>query len=176
MASFGDGATNIGAFHEALNLAAVWGLPVIFLCQNNGYGEHTAVREHQRIEHVAERAAAYGMPGVTVDGNDPVAVHEAMSSAVARARAGEGPTLVEAVTYRLFGHVFGDRMGYVDPAELEEAWKQEPLSRLSAQARRARRAHRGRRRRRLGAVRGPGHRHPGGGARAPRARRPGIAH
>ncbi len=130
VASFGDGATNIGAFHEALNLAAVWGLPVIFLCQNNGYGEHTAVREHQRIEHVAQRAAAYGMPGVTVDGNDPVAVHEAMSSAVARARAGEGPTLVEAVTYRLFGHVFGDRMGYVDPAELEEAWKQEPLSRF----------------------------------------------
>jgi len=130
VASFGDGATNIGAFHEAANLAAVWELPVVFLCQNNGYGEHTAVGDHQRIEHVAQRAAAYGMPGVTVDGNDPVAVYDAVSAAAARARAGEGPTLVEAVTYRLFGHVFGDRMGYVDPAELEEAWKQEPVARF----------------------------------------------
>ena len=130
VASFGDGATNIGAFHEAANLAAVWELPVVFLCQNNGYGEHTAVSDHQRIAHVAQRAAAYAMPGVTVDGNDPVAVYDAMSSAVARARAGEGPTLVEAVTFRLFGHVFGDRMGYVDPAELEEAWKQEPVARF----------------------------------------------
>jgi pyruvate/2-oxoglutarate/acetoin dehydrogenase E1 component/TPP-dependent pyruvate/acetoin dehydrogenase alpha subunit len=128
--SFGDGATNIGAFHEALNLAAVWDLPVVFLCQNNGYGEHTAFADHQRIEHVAQRAAAYGMPGVTVDGNDPVAVFDAVSVAAARARAGEGPTLVEAVTYRLFGHVFGDRMTYVDPAELEEAWKREPVARF----------------------------------------------
>jgi pyruvate/2-oxoglutarate/acetoin dehydrogenase E1 component/TPP-dependent pyruvate/acetoin dehydrogenase alpha subunit len=128
--SFGDGATNIGAFHEALNLAAVWGLPVVFLCQNNGYGEHTAFADHLRVEHVAQRAAAYGMPGVTVDGNDPEAVHDAVSAAAARARAGEGPTLVEAVTYRLFGHVFGDRMTYVDPAELEEAWRSEPVARF----------------------------------------------
>ncbi len=130
VASFGDGATNIGAFHEAANLAAVWGLPVVFLCQNNGYGEHTAFADHLRVEHVAQRAAAYGMPGVTVDGNDPVAVHDAVSEAAARARAGDGPTLVEAVTYRLFGHVFGDRMTYVDPAELEEAWKREPVARF----------------------------------------------
>jgi len=130
LASFGDGATNIGAFHEAANLAAVWGLPVVFLCQNNLYGEHTAVADHQRIEHVAQRAAAYGMPGVTVDGNDPVAVYDAVSAAAQRARAGEGPTLVEAVTYRLFGHVFGDRMTYVDAAELEDAWQREPVSRL----------------------------------------------
>jgi 2-oxoisovalerate dehydrogenase E1 component len=128
--SFGDGATNIGAFHEAANLAAVWGLPVVFLCQNNGYGEHTAFADHLRVEHVAQRAAAYGMPGVTVDGNDPIAVHGAVSAAARRARAGEGPTLVEAVTYRLFGHVFGDRMTYVDPGELEEAWKQEPVDRF----------------------------------------------
>ncbi len=128
--SFGDGATNIGAFHEAANLAAVWGLPVVFLCQNNGYGEHTAFADHLRVEHVAQRAAAYGMPGVTVDGNDPVAVHGAVSAAARRARAGEGPTLVEAVTYRLFGHVFGDRMTYVDPGELEEAWKHEPVDRF----------------------------------------------
>ena len=130
VASFGDGATNIGAFHEAANLAAVWGLPVIFLCQNNGYGEHTAFADHLRVEHVAQRAAAYGMPGVTVDGNDPVAVYGAVAEAAARARAGEGPTLVEAVTYRLFGHVFGDRMTYVDPAELEEAWTREPVARF----------------------------------------------
>jgi 2-oxoisovalerate dehydrogenase E1 component len=132
VASFGDGATNIGAFHEAANLAAVWELPVIFLCQNNGYGEHTAFADHLRVEHVADRAAAYGMPGVTVDGNDPAAVYEAVSVAAARARAGRGPTLVEAVTYRLFGHVFGDRMTYVDPAELEEAWKKEPVARFRA--------------------------------------------
>jgi pyruvate/2-oxoglutarate/acetoin dehydrogenase E1 component/TPP-dependent pyruvate/acetoin dehydrogenase alpha subunit len=130
VASFGDGATNIGAFHEAANLAAVWGLPVVFLCQNNGYGEHTAVAGHQRIEHVADRAAAYGMPGVTVDGNDPEAVYDAVVAAAARARAGEGPTLVEAVTYRLFGHVFGDRMAYINPAELEDAWRREPVARM----------------------------------------------
>ncbi len=130
VASFGDGASNIGAFHEAANLAAVWTLPVVFLCQNNGYGEHTAFADHQRTAHVADRAAAYGMPGVTVDGNDPEAVYEAVAAAVARAWAGEGPTLVEAVTYRLFGHVFGDRMGYVDPAELEKAWKHEPVARF----------------------------------------------
>ncbi len=130
VASFGDGATNIGAFHEAANLAAVWGLPVIFLCQNNGYGEHTAFADHLRVDHVAQRAAAYGMPGVTVDGNDPVAVFGAVAEAAARARAGEGPTLVEAETYRLFGHVFGDRMTYVDPTELEEAWQREPLARF----------------------------------------------
>jgi 2-oxoisovalerate dehydrogenase E1 component len=130
VASFGDGATNIGAFHEAANLASVWRLPVIFLCQNNGYGEHTAFADHQRTEHVADRAAAYAMPGVTVDGNDPVAVYDAMSEAVGRARHGDGPTLVEAVTARLYGHVFGDRMGYVDPAELEAAWQHEPVRRF----------------------------------------------
>ena len=92
VASFGDGATNIGAFHEAANLAAVWGLPVVLLCQNNLYGEHTAVGDHQRIDHVAERAAAYAMPGVTVDGNDPVAVYEAVSTAAERAgREGAPP-------------------------------------------------------------------------------------
>jgi pyruvate/2-oxoglutarate/acetoin dehydrogenase E1 component/TPP-dependent pyruvate/acetoin dehydrogenase alpha subunit len=130
VASFGDGATNIGAFHEACNLAAVWQLPVIFLCQNNGYGEHTAFADHLRVEHVAQRAAAYGMPGVTVDGNDPVAVAATVADAAARARGGGGPTLVEAVTYRLFGHVFGDRMTYVDPAELEAAWRGEPVARF----------------------------------------------
>jgi pyruvate dehydrogenase E1 component alpha subunit len=130
VASFGDGATNIGAFHEALNLAAVWRLPVVFLCQNNGYGEHTAFADHQRTARVSDRAAAYAMPGLTVDGNDPLAVHRAMADAVDRARAGEGPTLIEALTYRLHGHVFGDRMAYVPPDELDAAWRREPLGRF----------------------------------------------
>jgi len=130
LACFGDGATNIGAFHEAANLAAVWRLPVVFLCQNNGYGEHSRFDDQQRTAHVADRASSYGMPGVTVDGNDPVAVHSAVAAAVARARRGDGPTLVEAATYRLFGHVLGDKMAYVDPAELEAAWQREPVGRF----------------------------------------------
>ncbi len=130
VACFGDGATNIGAFHEAANLAAVWRLPVVFVCQNNHYGEHSRFDDQQRTAHVADRAAAYGMPGVTVDGNDAVDVHGAMAAAVARARNGDGPTLLEAVTYRLFGHVFGDRMAYVDPAELAAAWRDEPVGRM----------------------------------------------
>jgi TPP-dependent pyruvate/acetoin dehydrogenase alpha subunit len=130
IACFGDGATNIGAFHEALNLASVWKLPVVWLCQNNGYGEHTAISRHQSNEKVSDRAAAYAMPGVTVDGNDPIAVWGAVTDAVARARAGNGPTLVEAVTYRLFGHVFGDQMGYVDKTELDAAWDAEPTGRF----------------------------------------------
>jgi len=130
LVSFGDGATNIGAFHEACNLAAVWRLPVVFLCQNNRYGEHTAFSDHQRTTRVADRAAAYAMPGLTVDGNDPLAVHAAVHEAVARARAGEGPTLVEALTYRLYGHVFGDRMAYVPPDELARAWTEEPVGRF----------------------------------------------
>jgi acetoin:2,6-dichlorophenolindophenol oxidoreductase subunit alpha len=130
LASFGDGATNIGAFHEACNLAAVWRLPVIFLCQNNRYGEHTAFAHHQRTAHVSDRAAAYAIPGLTVDGNDPRAVHAAVAEAVDRARAGEGPTLIEALTYRLYGHVFGDRMTYVPPDELETAWRDEPVGRF----------------------------------------------
>jgi len=130
LASFGDGATNIGAFHEACNLAALWRLPVIFLCQNNRYGEHTAFADHQRTARVADRAAAYAMPGVTVDGNDPLAVRAAVGEAVDRARAGDGPTLVEALTYRLYGHVFGDRMAYVPPEELDDAWRDEPVGRF----------------------------------------------
>jgi pyruvate dehydrogenase E1 component alpha subunit len=130
VASFGDGASNIGAFHEACNLAAVWRLPVVFLCQNNRYGEHTAFADHQRTERVSDRAAAYAMPGVTIDGNDPLAVHAAVSAAVDRARGGDGPTLIEAVTYRLYGHVFGDRMTYVPAGELDAAWSAEPVGRF----------------------------------------------
>lgn len=127
--NFGDGASNIGAFHEGLNLAGAWKLPVVFVCQNNLYGEHTPYRAVTPIERIGDRGAAYGMPGVTVDGNDPVAVWAAMGEAVARARAGEGPTLVEARTYRFWGHLMGDAMEYMDRDERKAAMAADPVLR-----------------------------------------------
>jgi pyruvate dehydrogenase E1 component alpha subunit len=106
--SFGDGAANIGGFHESMNLASLWKLPVLFLCQNNQFAEHTAVADHQVLERISDRASGYGMPGITVDGNDPVAVYDVARDAIARARAGDGPTMIEAVTYRLDGHYIGE--------------------------------------------------------------------
>jgi pyruvate dehydrogenase E1 component alpha subunit len=97
---FGDGASNEGAFHEALNLAAIWKLPVVFICENNKYGMSFSTEFSVAVDHIADRAPAYGMPGVTVDGNDVEAVDEAVSQAVDRARSGGGPSLVEAETYR----------------------------------------------------------------------------
>jgi pyruvate dehydrogenase E1 component alpha subunit len=129
LATFGDGASNIGAFHEALNLASVWKLPVIFLCQNNGYGEHTAYAKATSVARISDRAAAYGMPGIHVDGNDPVAMYGAAAEAVARARSGEGPTLIEAVTFRFHGHVFGDADGYMSAGEKEAAIAADPYPR-----------------------------------------------
>jgi pyruvate dehydrogenase E1 component alpha subunit len=126
VANFGDGATNIGAFHEALNLAAVWKLPVIFLCQNNQYGEHTTYAKATSAKHVADRAASYGIPGVRVNGNDPLEMYAAAHQAVARARAGEGPTLIEAVTFRFHGHVFGDADRYMDQAQKAAAIAADP--------------------------------------------------
>lgn len=114
--NFGDGASNIGAFHEGLNLAQLWKLPIVFVCQNNLYAEHTAVVDHQANEHIADRAVAYGMRGVTVDGHDPVVVRAEALEALGRARDGAGPTLLEAVVYRGAGHYIGDAMDYV-PAE-----------------------------------------------------------
>ncbi|MEW8959902.1 MAG: thiamine pyrophosphate-dependent dehydrogenase E1 component subunit alpha [Moorella sp. (in: firmicutes)] len=105
---FGDGASNQGVFHESLNLAAVWRLPVVYICENNGYGISVSQERHQAIKNIAVRAEAYGMPGVVVDGNDVEAVYEATREAVARARRGEGPTLVECKTYRWRGHHEGD--------------------------------------------------------------------
>jgi acetoin:2,6-dichlorophenolindophenol oxidoreductase subunit alpha len=128
--SFGDGAVNTGAFHEGVNLAAVWELPVVLVCQNNGYGEMTPIEHVQRVTRVSDRVAGYGVPGVTVDGNDPVAVHAAAAEAVARARAGGGPTLVECVTYRLWGHYFGDPMAYIPPEQLEAARANHPVTRF----------------------------------------------
>lgn len=125
--NFGDGASNIGAFHEALNLASLWKLPVIFLCQNNLFGEHTRFEVATAVKNVADRAAAYSMPGVTVDGNDPIAMWAAAREAVERARDGGGPTLLEARTFRFEGHTFGDNDGYMRKGEKEEALKREPL-------------------------------------------------
>jgi len=132
VAYFGDGAANIGGFHEALNLAAVWNLPVVFVCQNNRYGEFTPLHETQRVEQLSARAAGYGLPGVTVDGNDPVAMYSAAAEAVARARAGEGPTFIEAMTYRFMGHFYGDQMPYMDQAEYQAALAADPLPRFRA--------------------------------------------
>jgi pyruvate dehydrogenase E1 component alpha subunit len=129
---FGDGSVNIGAFHEAMNLAAIWKLPVIFLCENNLYGEYSPVRSTTPVEELATRAAAYAMPGVRVDGNDVVAVHEVVSQAAERARAGEGPTLVEAMTYRHRGHSRTDPATYRPEGELERWLQADPIPRLEA--------------------------------------------
>jgi acetoin:2,6-dichlorophenolindophenol oxidoreductase subunit alpha len=128
VAFFGDGATNIGAFHEALNLAAVWKLPVLFVCENNGYMEYTPIAAVTSVPNpAADRAAANGMPGVVVDGNDVVTVHEVMTEAVDRARSGEGPTVVEALTYRHFGHSRTDPATYRPAEEVEEWLARDPL-------------------------------------------------
>lgn len=125
--NFGDGASNIGAFHEALNLASLWKLPVVFVCQNNRYAEHTPYADGTSAERVSDRAVGYGIPGVTVDGNDPVAMYQAASDAVGRARAGEGPTLIEANTYRFYGHIMGDRMPYMPKEERAAAMEADPV-------------------------------------------------
>ena len=119
---FGDGATNEGAFHEALNLAGLWKLPVIFFCENNLYGEGTPQAKQAPVADLAIRASSYAMPGVTVDGNDVLAVYEATQVAVDRARAGGGPTLIEGKTYRQRGHYEGDPMVYRSKEEMDE-WK-----------------------------------------------------
>ena len=133
VAYFGDGASNIGAFHESLNLASVWKLPVVFVCQNNGYAEHTRYELGTSATHIADRAVGYGMPGVTVDGNDATAMYQAARQAVERARAGEGPTLIEAKTFRFMGHVFGDADNYMDKEEKTAAMAADPVPVLRAQ-------------------------------------------
>ncbi|MGW0632548.1 thiamine pyrophosphate-dependent dehydrogenase E1 component subunit alpha [Streptomyces sp. NPDC002758] len=125
---FGDGTTNIGAFHEALNLAAVWKLPVVFVCENNLYMEYTPIGSVTAVPNpAADRAAAYGLEPVVVDGNDPEAVHEAALAALTRARSGEGPSLIEAKTYRHGGHSRADPAKYRPAAEVEEWLKRDPL-------------------------------------------------
>ena len=128
---FGDGASNQGACHESMNLASLWNLPVIFLCENNQYAITTSYKNSVSVEHVSDRAPAYNMPGVLVDGQDAIAVYEAVTVAVQRARAGEGPTLIEALTYRFEDHSLGlDRIrksAYRSEEEVEEWRKRDPL-------------------------------------------------
>lgn len=128
---FGDGANNEGAFHESLNMAAVWKLPVVFVCENNKYGMSTSTERSTAVRNIAERAAAYSMPGVTVDGNDLSAVAEAVHDAVVRARAGEGPSLVENMTYRWRGHSKSDRNRYRTKEEIEEWIEKDPIRRFA---------------------------------------------
>jgi TPP-dependent pyruvate/acetoin dehydrogenase alpha subunit len=127
---FGDGATNEGSFHESLNLAALWKLPVVYVCENNLYGEFTRQDRHQLIKDVAERAAAYGMPGVVADGNDVVGMWAAAAEATERARRGEGPTLLEAKTYRHRGHYEGDMARYRPRDEVEFWMGRDPIELL----------------------------------------------
>jgi pyruvate dehydrogenase E1 component alpha subunit len=129
---FGDGAANEGAFHESLNLAAVWELPVVYICENNQYALSMPVRRAIPVERISARAAAYGMPGETVDGNDLLDVYKAVQRAVARARAGEGPTLIEALTYRWRGHSKSDRQRYRTREEVKEWMARDPIQRLRA--------------------------------------------
>jgi len=130
---FGDGASNQGAFHEGLNLAAIWRLPVIFVCENNLYALSTSIREAIAISHISDRAVAYGIPGVSIDGNDVVEVYLKTKEAAERATQGEGPTLLECVTYRFFGHFSGDPgrgMTYRPKEEMDQWLDRCPIKRF----------------------------------------------
>lgn len=116
---FGDGSVNEGSFHEAFNLAAIWNLPVIFVCENNLYAQSTPQEYHQKVKDIAKRAEGYGVPGEIVDGMDVIAVYEAANRAVERARSGQGPTFIECKTYMYSGHYVGDAKGYRYPDEME---------------------------------------------------------
>jgi pyruvate dehydrogenase E1 component alpha subunit len=126
---FGDGATSRGDWHEGLNLASVQKLPVVYICNNNQYAYSTPVSAQMAVKHVADRAAAYAMPGETIDGNDVLAVYESVGKAIARARVGEGPSLIECLTFRMTGHSAHDDAGYV-PKELFKEWEaKDPIRR-----------------------------------------------
>lgn len=132
LAFFGDGATNIGTFHEALNLAGVWRLPVVFICENNLYGEYSPLSSTTPITDLSLRAQSYGMPGLSVDGNDLLAVRETTTNAVERARRGEGPSMIQALTYRLSGHSRSDPGRYRPKGELESWRERDPIPRFAA--------------------------------------------
>ena len=127
---FGDGASNQGTTHEAMNLASCWKLPVVFVNENNMYGISSCTRDSMCVPNVADRAGGYGIPGVVVDGNDVVAVWEAAAEGISRARQGKGPSLVECKTYRHKGHFEGDPCAYREDAELEEWKEKDPIPRL----------------------------------------------
>jgi pyruvate dehydrogenase E1 component alpha subunit len=130
--SFGDGATNTGSFHEAANMAALWSLPMVLVCQNNQYAEMTPTDHTMKVTQVADRAAGYAMPGVRVDGNDPLAVAAALTDALDRARRGDGPTFLECVTFRFRGHYFGDPMRYIPEEQMAAATDADPVPRFRA--------------------------------------------
>ena len=127
---FGDGASNQGTFHESLNLASAWKLPVIYVCENNQYGMTVSRKVHQAVEKISSRAVGYNMPGVTVDGNDPFAVYEAVKEAAERARRGEGPTLIETLTYLHHEHGEGMKEGYRPKEEIAEWMAKDPITRM----------------------------------------------
>jgi pyruvate dehydrogenase E1 component alpha subunit len=129
---FGDGAANEGAFHESLNIAAIWDLPVIYFCENNQYAMSMPITRSSRVENLSDRAAGYGIPGVTVDGNDLFAVYAATQEAIARARSGAGPTLIEAKTYRWKGHSKSDKQRYRTRDEVQAWQARDPIARLAA--------------------------------------------
>jgi TPP-dependent pyruvate/acetoin dehydrogenase alpha subunit len=129
---FGDGAVQEGIFNEALNMAAIWKLPVVFVCENNQYAMSLSVKRGFATERISDRAAGYGMPGTTVDGMELDEVHKAASEAVERARGGEGPTLIEAVTYRYLGHSKSDANLYRTRDEISEWREQDPIVRFAA--------------------------------------------
>jgi pyruvate dehydrogenase E1 component alpha subunit len=129
---FGDGATNIGSFHEGVNIAAIWDLPVVFVCENNKYGASTAIEKVTRVPRLSDRAAAYGIPGRTVDGNDVEVVHRAMFEACRRAREGAGPTLLELETYRFAGHSRSDPGHYRSKDEVTYWKTRDPLTRYES--------------------------------------------
>jgi len=130
VAFFGDGASNQGIFHECLNLAAIWKLPVIFVCENNGFGISVPVGQSTSVRDIGVRGQAYGIPGITVDGTDVLAIDQATAAAISRAKAGEGPTLIECKTYRWYGHWTGDPQVYRTREEVE-AWKKKcPIMRF----------------------------------------------
>ena len=129
---FGDGAANEGAFHESLNLASIWDLPVIYFCENNQYGMSMSVNRAFNIEHISDRACAYNIPGETIDGNDTLEVYDAVSRAAERARAGKGPTLIEALTYRWKGHSRSDPQAYRTRDEVKEWQRKDPIPRFAA--------------------------------------------
>jgi len=130
VAFFGDGASDRATFHESLNLASIWKLPVVFVCENNGWAISNAQQNHQNITDISDRASGYGIPGVSVDGNDVIAVYEAAGAAIERARRGEGPTLIECKTWRWRGHFEGDPGAYKDPKDQEEWLAKDPIPRL----------------------------------------------
>ncbi len=132
MCFFGDGASNHGTFHEAVNMGAAWDLPVVYLCENNQYGVSVNIRSVTNTDTIAVRAGAYGIPGVTVDGNDPLAVHEAVGKAVKRARSGKGPSLVECMTFRHMGHYMGDTAWYRPKEYMVQAREKDAIANFRA--------------------------------------------